>query len=85
LLLPGTKENATPFHHTPKETVIKRIHNLWVAPSRMVTQHCYKLRYLNLRGCINITDTAVSAIAINSTKLRYAKAKVPYVYYTDEK
>jgi hypothetical protein len=51
----------------------------------MVTQHCYKLRYLNLRGCINITDTAVSAIAINSTKLRYVKAEVPYVYYSDEK
>ena len=59
-----------PAPRPPKNAIRNVVKLLWWWWCRVLTQHCYKLRYLNLRGCINITDTAIASIAINSTKLK---------------
>ena len=28
-----------------------------------IARHCYKLRYLNVRGCANISDAAIEQLA----------------------
>ena len=33
-------------------------------------RHCYKLRYLNVRGCEAVSDTALEVLARNCAKLR---------------
>ena len=37
---------------------------------RHLVSHCYKLRYLNTRGCTHITDASLLSLASSCTRLR---------------